>query len=386
MDNNQPQTLCWLLGAGTSIPAGLPSTNQITDSILTSEDIFRHTNGEYYIGIDAQQAKCKDQEEIRRLIRQYLESLIRHWKTSHAYLLRGLPPEPNYEEIYYLAEQIKEYHTGEIENHALFPFYKIIMEEAQKMVAQSETSWAISYLFSESCNFITDIVCGMLGKYQDADKLGYLDFLLDALNLGGYIKHRILTLNHDRVLDAFLKKNKIEYSDGFVQFEEGICQWSPKTILEKNISLLALHGAISWRYFRQGNGEIIFTKYDGPHLEIYDACFLTDKQILIGSFNKPVSYTIAWYFDLFSSMWIALNECKRMVISGYSFRDRNINIILFNWLSKGPDRQILAIHGNPPELISKSGCMMRLRETKQIKFLSKCIQNVSWPEIKSALE
>ena len=42
--------ITFLLGAGTSIPAGYDSTKCLTEKILETESCFRHTDGKYYSG------------------------------------------------------------------------------------------------------------------------------------------------------------------------------------------------------------------------------------------------------------------------------------------------------------------------------------------------
>lgn len=42
--------ITFLLGAGTSIPAGYDSTKCLTEKILETEGYFRHTDEKYYSG------------------------------------------------------------------------------------------------------------------------------------------------------------------------------------------------------------------------------------------------------------------------------------------------------------------------------------------------
>jgi hypothetical protein len=46
---SKPQRIAFLLGAGTSIPAGLPTTSQMTSRVLSGHDIIHHTDGTYYL-------------------------------------------------------------------------------------------------------------------------------------------------------------------------------------------------------------------------------------------------------------------------------------------------------------------------------------------------
>jgi hypothetical protein len=42
--------VAFLLGSGISIPAGMPSTREITDQVLSGEGVMRQTDGNYYFG------------------------------------------------------------------------------------------------------------------------------------------------------------------------------------------------------------------------------------------------------------------------------------------------------------------------------------------------
>ena len=45
-----PERVSFLLGSGVSIPAGMPSVKDITERVLSGMEIYRHTDGKYYIG------------------------------------------------------------------------------------------------------------------------------------------------------------------------------------------------------------------------------------------------------------------------------------------------------------------------------------------------
>lgn len=42
------KNICFLLGAGISIPAGLPSTDEITERVLSGNNIRRYSDENYY--------------------------------------------------------------------------------------------------------------------------------------------------------------------------------------------------------------------------------------------------------------------------------------------------------------------------------------------------
>ena len=127
--------LLFLLGAGISIPAGLPKTNELTQKILSGGDVILETDGIYYLN-DEPSDKYLPDEYVPR-IKTFLTRLKRevdsYYKNSR---------ESNYEDIYYLAAQIRDSENGEYDNPAL----NALIGEIFPDIAQYSTAKRVSTL------------------------------------------------------------------------------------------------------------------------------------------------------------------------------------------------------------------------------------------------
>ena len=105
--------ITFLLGAGASIPAGYSSTKCLTKKILASENYYQHTDKKFY-PFDERPVTDYTTPVVRRIIDWLFK------RTKEYFQDRGEPKEPNYEDIYYLASQLRDDAT-ELQNPALLP-------------------------------------------------------------------------------------------------------------------------------------------------------------------------------------------------------------------------------------------------------------------------
>jgi len=108
--------VAFLLGSGASRPAGLPTTDDLTETILSGDGYARHSDGSYFKG-QALYAHNGEPDshvpEISRFLR---------WLTCHAspYYDRALGRMANYENLYYLVGQIYDEEVGNLDNLLVF--------------------------------------------------------------------------------------------------------------------------------------------------------------------------------------------------------------------------------------------------------------------------
>ena len=104
--------LLFLLGAGISIPAKLPKTSELTQKILSGVGVVRHTDGIYYLSEEPSSYFLTDEyvPRIRTFLKRLKKEVDSYYKNSR---------EANYEDIYYLAAQIRDSELGEYDNPAL---------------------------------------------------------------------------------------------------------------------------------------------------------------------------------------------------------------------------------------------------------------------------
>ena len=92
----------FLFGSGISIPAELPSTDVLTQILLSGDGIVRHTDGTYYLSDDKSGYFLTD-EYIPRIV----PFLNRIKAEIDAYYSKD-SRKTNYEDLYYVVSQIRE--------------------------------------------------------------------------------------------------------------------------------------------------------------------------------------------------------------------------------------------------------------------------------------
>ena len=138
-----------LLGAGSSLPAGYPSTRCLTDRVLSGNGVKRHTDRTRFVN-------CM----VRRL----------HAEAERYFSAKRERPA-NYEDLFYLAEQLSDEVLGQMENPAVYPFFTKLKADMSPLVeaanAENEVPNKTSYpnirddfkvLLTKTCNYISKTV------------------------------------------------------------------------------------------------------------------------------------------------------------------------------------------------------------------------------------
>ena len=392
--------ILFLLGSGISIPAGLPKTSELTQKILSGIDVVRHTDGIYYLSEDPSGYFLTDEYVPR--IKLFLERLKReidsYYKNSR---------ETNYEDIYYLAAQIRDSELGEYDNPALNVLISEISLDIAPLLKSDENgtreNWTLSELTDEACNYIYDIVWHSLIKQPK--QLDYLSSVFDAYFDKALSHIDICTLNHDTLLEQYLKlylsENPIQVVDGFGPLVNDSRFWDSNLFLSEKIKVhsLKLHGSISWFKIHNDNeGEKIVIPPLG-----WDIDNIRNRQeqlqrpagrrplILAGTFNKMLGYTQGIFADLYCQFHNSLERTNSLVVCGYSFHDKGINMQIAEWLFAERQHRLFVIHSDPENLLRSargaiSNNWKEWQEKHQLYTIPKMIEGVSWNEISSYLK
>ena len=110
-----------LLGAGSSLPAGFPSTRCLTDVALSGNCVERHSSGSYQLTSNAE-----PMTGVVQLTNCMVQRL--HAEAECYFSARGGRPA-NYEDLFYLAKQALDEELGEMENPAVRAFVDKLREE-----------------------------------------------------------------------------------------------------------------------------------------------------------------------------------------------------------------------------------------------------------------
>jgi len=384
--------IAFLLGSGVNIPAGMPSTDSITKMVLSGKKIRRLSDGTYRVSI-SNAINNTQHRPIVQWILQILKLLMREIKS---YYNNRAAHKVNYEELYYMVEQISDSISGEYENPAVIHFYDKLLPEIKTIIKEN---YDINIIFEETKNYIRDIVWNMLKKEPEVTK--HLRFLLDAYNENTISKIYIFTTNHDTVLENYLESKNIKYIDGFGKKEEGIRYWNPElfnTITHK-IFLIKLHGSINWfrlriegRKYRKD--DICIPCCDIEHRDYINGNerSLSDGRplILIGTFNKMIHYTRPIYSHIYCLFHNSLRSIEKLIVCGYSFNDKGINNNIIEWVNSKNNNRIIVIHPEPKELkesvrgaIKKNWDDWKMKN--KIYIIDKKIEDTHWEDIKALL-
>lgn len=370
-----------LLGAGSSINAGIPSTSIITDTIIKGRDnkarnVYKyHGNDGYYLRTKPYgELDKKESEKFIEPIKLYIKFIYN--KTRHYFNQQNVLP--NYEHLFYTIDQIfNSYKDNSFyENPVVQPFINEIDDFCFNLITLNEFDNRINYNTSHSLSqfsldYIKDIISGCLEtKTIDNSYFNFLNLLNDDEN---FSKINIFTTNHDLVIEDYLEGEEIKYFDGFVTNSNGINYWDYEKFLnnESKFQLLKLHGSINWfdvspekedlNYFEDRNkkfttkisGEVklvntLLSIEDGKEVYVDNDGFMyraVQKRpiLLTGTYNKFKDYNFNIFPELFYHYKDKLLKSKYLIISGYSFGDDSVNSRIIEWFFKNKDNKLLII-------------------------------------------
>jgi hypothetical protein len=305
----------------------------------------------------------------------------------------------SYEDIYYLARQIKDYADGAQDNPAILSFIERILPSIEShfsgTIEETIEKWELKDISRETVHYIRDVVRGMLKK--EPEELNYLSFIREAWKACEAVD--IFTLNHDMVIERYLKKECIPFVDGFGKENGGVRHWDPSLFENgvKQVRLLKLHGAVNWFLFRPRDGMVLDDRVSIKDGYSWDAEGLIPmgghSEILIGTYNKLIDYANEVFIDLRHLFYQFLLSTHHVVICGYSFSDHGINKMLDSCL-KLPGRKFVVIDPQAEVFKNRTSrwvesripeCWDELKSRGILKCISKKIEDVSWEEIKKEL-
>lgn len=391
------QRISFLIGSGASISAGMPRITEITERVVSGLDVMRHTDGNYYFGQPLYAHAGFHDEYVPRVI-GFLKRLST--EVERYYSLNN-ERQVNYEDLYYVAAQIRDSELGEYDNPVVQAFIDKIIPDIQPLLIGQKNEirgrWQLHEIAEEATNYIHDIVWHLLSK--EATSLDYLLCIKDAFQDSETSGMDIFTLNHDTVMETYLSGERINYTDGFGEPVNNVRYWAPD--LYENTSftvrLFKLHGSVNWFLFPPHEGTLINEPVGIP----LDGDFWHTKNpngemqlpvhgrpmLLAGTFNKMLQYTSGIYADLYYQFYQILRHTRKLMICGYGFGDKGVNTRVVEWVYSSPDNKIIIIHPHPEKLKRMArGAISNnwdnwLHKSK-LFIISKTIEETSWEEIK----
>lgn len=346
---NKFMKISCLLGAGISIPAGLPTTKQLTDLILKGDGWYRHTDSQYYSGGQGRDADKRVSAivEYLDLIQREITLFYQHYQKDQEHI--------NYEVLYYVLTQIDDSLHGEFENPAIHPLIEKIRPKAEDVLLKHGVQWNYIRFSEEVKRYVKCVVSVTLRKPPlRKDHLGLLvDLCLDRSR-----DVSIFTLNHDTILENVLRGKGVVLNDGFSNVEEGVRYWEPEGYdrADGGIRYFKLHGSVDWVGFVNGQTGVVVNG-DYNHVKNAAGEWMNPTavpKVLIGTFNKLLSYAGGIYSELYWQFHRELKSTDVLVVSGYSFGDKGINSRVKEWLISHPARRMVVLHNNPETLYANA--------------------------------
>jgi hypothetical protein len=390
--------IAFLLGSGISFPAQMPSIKDITEQILSGQNIMRDAKGNYSFGLSLYAHVGIPDEYVPKIV-----GFLKQIKTEIDNYYESEPEKfKNYEDLYYVASQIcdSESVPREYDNPVVQAFIDKIVPGLIKLQIIKQ-SYDIGQIADEATHYISDIVWNML--LINPSRLDHLSFLKDACLDNQFSNVDILTLNHDTLIEQYLSQNNIHLIDGFGEPLSDVRYWNPD-LFESSKSkyrLLKLHGSVNWFRFRPDGGDWSQESIGIPLGR--DIWHTRDKHgqiqmpiegrpmFLAGTFNKMLQYTSGIYSDLHYQLCRSLRNMKRLVVCGYGFSDKGINTRIIEWVYSGGQNKITIIHPSPDNLRQRArGAISKKWEdwisTKRASIIPKKVEETSWQDIKDTFE
>lgn len=189
--------VAFLFGSGISIPAGMPSTQEITQQILAGEgSIRRHSIG-------------TQDDSVSQVI-----TLLKRLKNEvdQYYHIAEDQRQTNYEDLYYVTTQVHDSESGNYDNPIVQSFIEKVLPDVQELWMQREyghrNNLSLIALTREAMNYVSDTVWRMLNK--ESIENSHLKSIMNACIDDQISNVDLFTLNHDTVLDKFLRRFLLE--------------------------------------------------------------------------------------------------------------------------------------------------------------------------------
>jgi len=350
-----------LLGSGISKPSGYPLTAEITNALFSKNWLF-----------DQDQARVpyplNDLEGVYLLKTQGIYGLL---KILRAHIDQHLAiqgkGEANYEDLYFLAQQLLDSLKGEYDNPGLMPLLFDLRTTVSLMASNLNANRGLFGLWGESIDldltellekgtkFIEESVASHLSPREEIKGLEFLDQLLVADQKSPL---HLVSLNHDTLIETYLSAHKV--SDGFVQISTEAAEFQPDSFEGEEpyrVRLLKLHGSINWFRYQtvdsRENRILKISAQDRDHVTgLNDEKLFppNDRLMLSGTTNKELAYGSGVFIELMFQFQKRLKETDLLIVSGYGFADKGINNRLWAWLDTRPKNRIVVLHENIDEL------------------------------------
>lgn len=326
----------FLLGAGASVDAGMPSVDELTEAVRDTTGVRFHTACVFRRGLPDSESRV-EVDRVAALLDDLRELHRRQWEC-----------DPDYEQLASLVTQLDDALSQEYETALALPV-------AEELGAKDYAQPNLGKLCALARAYIADMV------HQELEKppatVGHLHAIVDACRKLDSV--HLATLNHDMVLERALEAAGVAVADGFSAGEAGVRPWADEWS-SAAISLMKLHGSIDWWGYTYASApwrRWITSQVDrrtdafhAKHPDVRGTPFDMRPIFLTGTFDKILRYE-GWVFpDQHARFHECLYGAQTVISVGYGFRDKAVNSRVIGWMARGLDNRLVVCDPKPEEL------------------------------------
>lgn len=343
--------LILFLGAGASVPSGLPTAEDLTKRLFVrhAEEDITTTRLRELLGV----IRDYDTADIAKV------GMSPQWNyRSSGAIYRG--SKSTYEDLFFLCQQIALWNIGLSDNSLTTSFMKSIEERAGGLLQGAtfdERMCDLAGLGRQMGSHIESVVTETLRKKYVAG----FDLIRELAGSAEIEQLNVVTLNHDTLVEQFLASNGIPFADGFGA-REGDVRWSDDGVYagtDKRVRLFKLHGSIDWYSF-QYEGRLRTAIFEGAN--VANAVDGAGKRLVVETMrpsyltgvNKSDAYQRGIYTDIHFHFYTLLREIDHILMSGYGWGDTAINFRLDTWFDRSRTNKVVLLQEKPEELTNRS--------------------------------
>jgi hypothetical protein len=383
-------SICFLLAAGFSVPAGYPTAFDVSQKLIAYDNryVYAHTSGFYIIKkefytLDADYFQKYNDTQWNGESFDWKEGTLMLEILINLYRLEVDNSIRNYENLYDYVNDFRVYsdiNTNKVlqvanqigVNKKDDPYWAYWVGKLEKYATDStnKSNWVTAVSHSLLCFdfLINDIIQNLKsGKSFSYPKL--VDFIEEHKDYS----LDFFTLNHDLLLEEIFYNNNLSLNDGF-ETGEFYSDESPNIYhysgsYSGNNRLYKLHGSVNyWDYYYVINGQgldkhVVTRHNDGE----YHSFYIHDREgsqimgensalILSGTETKKRRYDGPLVSQLIPLFKKSSASADLVIIIGYSFMDEIINNILYESVFANQEKKVIVVgFRDVPEFLSKNG-------------------------------
>lgn len=393
------KNISFLFGAGISIHAGAPCTDTLTDLVLTGKGVIHTSLSTYMIRRPGQPDPFFEKpyvELCKRLCSVLTQEIKEYYSFREAF-------EPTYEDIYYIASQLEGHYSGEFDNPVMLAFEKKIEPVVKSALHEFNNVLHYDYDEPNAWREVLGYLQGTVGDTLYVATSGSsprYGSILSSQNDCDITTKAFITLNHDLLLDDYLRNNDISFFDGFKgDRESGIRYWQPEHFVSGNNMplLIKVHGSLDWHWLSEDPSSKTYIASAKPGTDVDHSrgpngspqhSYPWMSRLLMGTHNKLLEYTFNPSRELVLGMSRTLAQTDSVIVAGYGFHDKGINSQLILWLYAQKSRKLVIVNPCFDALRKQANPAFRRllemnEQSGQLALIESKFEDVSWDEIRS---